>query len=56
MTRVGIFLVGLFLASSALAQLQVEKPWARATAPGAKVAGGYMLIRNQGAADRLVSA
>ena len=33
-----------------------SKPWARATAPGAKVAGGYMLIRNQGAADRLVSA
>ena len=36
--------------------MQIEKPWARATAPGAKVAGGYMLIRNQGAADRLVAA
>ncbi len=37
--------------------MQIEKPWARATAPGAKVAGGYMLIRNAGAApDRLVSA
>ncbi len=37
--------------------MQIEKPWARATAPGAKVAGGYMVIRNAGAApDRLVSA
>jgi copper(I)-binding protein len=54
--RLGFFLLGLFLAFSAQAQVQIEKPWARATAPGAKVAGGYMLIRNQGAADRLVSA
>ena len=39
------------------AQINIEKPWARATAPGAKVAGGYMLLRNQGAApDRLVGA
>ena len=39
------------------AQVAIEKPWARATAPGAKVAGGYMVIRNAGAAaDRLVSA
>ena len=37
-------------------QVLVEKPWARATAPGAKVAAGYLLIRNQGAADRLVGA
>ena len=37
--------------------MQIEKPWARATAPGAQVAGGYLVIRNQGAvADRLVSA
>ena len=41
----------------AAAQVAIEKPWARATVPGAKVAGGYMVIRNQGAAgDRLVSA
>jgi copper(I)-binding protein len=46
----------LFLSTSAFAQVQVEKPWTRATAPGAQVAGGYMLIRNGGAADRLVSA
>jgi copper(I)-binding protein len=46
-----------FVATPALAQIQVEKPWARATAPGASVAGGYMVIRNQGAAgDRLVAA
>ena len=55
--RVVWFLAGLFLAFSSQAQVQIEKPWARATAPGAKVAGGYLLIRNAGAAaDRLVSA
>ena len=47
----------LFAAFPVQAQMQIEKPWARATAPGAKVAGGYMVIRNAGAAgDRLVSA
>jgi len=47
----------LFAAFPAQAQLQIEKPWTRATAPGASVAGGYMVIRNAGsAADRLVSA
>ena len=52
-----IFLSALifFSASAAQAQVQIEKPWARATAPGASVAGGYMVIRNQGiAGDRLV--
>jgi len=44
---------------AALAQskgdLQIEKPWARATPPGAAVGGGYLTIRNKGAAgDRLV--
>lgn len=35
--------------------LQLEKPWARATPPGASVGGGYLVIRNKGAAgDRLV--
>ena len=44
-----------FSAFAAQAQVQIEKPWARATAPGASVAGGYMVMRNQGiAGDRLV--
>ena len=47
----------LFAAFPVQAQMQIERPWARATAPGATVAGGYMLMRNPGAAvDRLVSA
>lgn len=50
-----IGLLGL-IAAPALAQVTVENPWARATAPGAKVAGGYMVVRNSGAADRLVGA
>ena len=49
--------LSLAFSFSVQAQIQIEKPWARATAPGAKVAGGYMVIRNAGAAvDRLVSA
>jgi hypothetical protein len=37
--------------------LQVRHPWSRATPPGAKVAIGYMEIRNRGTQpDRLLSA
>ena len=44
-------------ASPALAQITVSDAWTRATAPGAKVAAGYMSIRNGGkSADRLLSA
>jgi copper(I)-binding protein len=47
----------LLAAAPAYSQVQIEKPWARATAPGAKMGAGYMIIRNTGAsADRLVSA
>jgi len=55
--RIAFLLPILFTACSVQAQMQIEKPWVRATAPGAKVAGGYMVIRNAGAAgDKLVSA
>ena len=54
--RMLLLCVFCLAASPALAQVQIEKPWTRATAPGAQVAGGYMLIRNQGAADKLLSA
>jgi copper(I)-binding protein len=47
----------LFASFAAAAQVEVDKPWARATAPGAKVAAGYMVVRNKTAsADRLVGA
>lgn len=47
----------MLVVAPAWAQVTVERPWARATAPGAKVAGGYMLLRNAGAApDKLLSA
>jgi copper(I)-binding protein len=37
-----------------LAQVEIEKPWTRATPPGAKMAAGYMTIRNRSASpDRL---
>jgi len=52
-----LFLALAFAASPALAQVSVDQPWMRATAPGAKVAGGFMTIQNMGAApDRLVGA
>ena len=55
--RCVFFFLSLFFSFSVQAQIQIEKPWLRATAPGAKVAGGYMVIRNTGAAvDRLISA
>jgi copper(I)-binding protein len=51
-----LLLLLLFVSTPALAQIQIEKPWARATAPGAAVGGGYMTVRNAGAADKLVAA
>src|SRR5262245_15752112 len=52
------FAVALCLVStSVFSQVEVTEAWSRATPPGAKVAGGFLLIRNKGAApDRLVSA
>ena len=53
----------LFLPLMALAhnhekgEIQIRHPWSRATAPGAKVAAGYMELRNSGTRpDRLLSA
>jgi copper(I)-binding protein len=55
--RISFLVLLLFAAFPVQAQVRIEMPWARATAPGAKVAGGYMVIRNAGAAgDKLVSA
>lgn len=43
------------VSSSALAQVRIDNPWARPTPPGAKVAAGYLTIRNDGAsAERLL--
>jgi copper(I)-binding protein len=48
--------LSLFFSTACFSQVTVENPWARASAPGAKVAAGYMTIRNQAAApDRLVA-
>lgn len=49
-------LLGLMLiATPALAQVEIENAWARATPPGAKTGAGYMVIRNKSASpDRLV--
>jgi len=52
-----LFLVLAFAANPALAQVGIDQPWIRATAPGAKVAGGFMTITNRGSTpDRLVGA
>ena len=56
-------LAAAFVSAAALAQdyqiksMQVSNPFARATPPGAKVAGAFMTIKNRGTqTDRLVSA
>ena len=54
--RLAVIFFSLFVSCAVQAQIQIEKPWARATVPGAKVGGGYMTIRNAGVADKLVSA
>ena len=51
MVTVTLFLLA---AAPALAQVTVENAWTRATPPGARLAAGYMVIRNAGAPDRLV--
>jgi copper(I)-binding protein len=44
-----------FFSISASAQIAIENPWSRATAPGVKIAAGYMTLRNKSATpDRLV--
>jgi copper(I)-binding protein len=45
------------IATPALGQIKIDDAWARATAPGSKIAAGYMMIRNLSASpDRLVGA
>lgn len=44
------------LCANAQGQITVQEAWSRATPPGAKIAAGYLVIRNAGGADRLVSA
>ena len=44
-------------AGAAFSQIHVDNAWTRATPPGAKIAAGYLTIRNDSASvDRLVSA
>jgi hypothetical protein len=47
----------LAVALPAAAQVEAQDPWARATPPGVKVAGGYMMIVNRGSVpDKLLGA
>jgi copper(I)-binding protein len=53
------YLVALLslVSTSVFSQVEVTDAWSRATPPGAKVAAGYLLVRNQAAAaDKLVGA
>ena len=52
---IGAILLAL-VASAAWADIRVQQPYARATVPGQRAGGGYLLIENTGkAADRLLS-
>ena len=54
--RYALFLLAL-LATPALAQIEIENAWTRATPPGAETAAGYMMIRNKSSSpDHLVGA
>jgi copper(I)-binding protein len=51
-----LWLLLALVASPALAQIKIENAWSRATALGAKIAAGYMTIRNASKApDKLLS-
>ena len=53
----GLALVSTYACAQSKGDLQIEKPWARATVPGASVGGGYLVIRNKSvSADRLIGA
>lgn len=54
-TSILLLVFGVTFALPSLAQVEIEKPWARATVPGASVGGGYFTVMNHGAApDRLI--
>ena len=47
----------MLTATSVIAQVEVQNAWSRATAPGSKVAAGYMVLRNKALSpDRLLGA
>src|SRR5712675_735160 len=51
-----LWLLLALVTSPALAQIKIENAWSRATPPGAKIAAGYMTIRNASkTADKLLS-
>jgi copper(I)-binding protein len=47
---------GTFAHEFKIREIELDRPWSRATAPGAPVGAGYVVIDNDGATDRLVSA
>ena len=53
--RRGLIALAL-IALPAWAQVSAERPWTRATPPGATVGAGFVTLRNTGAADRVVGA
>src|SRR5437762_12792326 len=54
--RYALFLLAL-LATPALAQIEIENAWTRATPPGAEIAAGYLTIRNKSSSpDHLIRA
>lgn len=50
------FAVTTFMASAFAADIDVNNPWARASAGMARAGAAFMEIRNSGATDRLVAA
>ena len=56
MKAIFAFALALF-AGSAWSQVEIERPWIRATAPGVKIAAGYVTVHNKSSSpERLVGA
>ena len=52
-----LFSVSCPLIAQSAGGIEIESSWSRATAPGARIAAGYLLIRNKSSApDRLIGA
>lgn len=53
---VGLLSIGLASVAFAASEVAVDAPWARPTAPGAKVGGAFLTLVGGARADRVVAA
>jgi hypothetical protein len=56
--RIASFVVAAVIGAAAASptSIEVERPWARATVPGASTGAAFMTVRSNGASDQLLGA